>query len=129
LIFLDATFLLGLILEKDESHERAMELIPTIDKKQKITSNIMIVETLNLLRKRLKKDLISDVYNNILKTSNVFDEHRGIYDRAVEISQKYKGKIGYADCTTIAIMEEIGIYEIASFDEHFDNKEKIIRIC
>ena len=89
----------------------------------------MIVETLNLLRKRLKRNLIADVYNNILKTSNVFDEHREMYDRAIEISQKYKGKIGYADCTTIAIMEELNIYEIASFDEHFDNKEKIIRIC
>lgn len=129
MIFLDATFLLGLILEKDETHKRAIELIPTIDKKQKITSNIMTVETLNLLRKRLKKNLLADVYKNILITSNVFDEHRGIYDRAVEISQKYKGKIGYADCTTIAIMEELNIYEIASFDDHFDNKEKIVRIC
>jgi predicted nucleic acid-binding protein len=32
------------------------------------------------------------------------------------------------DCIYIALMEELGIKEIVSFDEHFDNKEKIIRI-
>ena len=52
-----------------------------------------------------------------------------LQEEAIKISKKYNGTLGYADCTSIAIMEKLHIHEIVSFDTHFDNKEKIIRIC
>jgi len=37
-------------------------------------------------------------------------------------------RIPLFDCVYMDIMKELGITEIVSFDEHFDNKENIIRI-
>jgi predicted nucleic acid-binding protein len=44
------------------------------------------------------------------------------------LTNYYPERIPLFDCVYISLMEELGIKEITSFDEHFDNKENIIRI-
>ena len=71
---------------------------------------------------------IENIYHFLNKNYNVYMSTK-LYKQTIKISKKYNGSLGYADCTSIAIMEELQINEIVSFDSHFDNKEKIIRIC
>ncbi|KZX12772.1 hypothetical protein MBCUR_09140 [Methanobrevibacter curvatus] len=56
---------------------------------------------------------------------NVYIVDKEIQDKSITICKKYDGSLGYADCTSIAVMEELGIHEIVSFDEHFDNENSI----
>jgi predicted nucleic acid-binding protein len=41
---------------------------------------------------------------------------------------KFKKRIPFFDCVYMALMEDLRINEIASFDEHFDNRKEIVRI-
>jgi predicted nucleic acid-binding protein len=51
-----------------------------------------------------------------------------IYDNAIETFIKYKSTIDYSDCIIIESMKKMNVYEILSFDDDFDNKERIVRI-
>ena len=42
---------------------------------------------------------------------------------------KYDGTLSLADCTGIVAMKDLNIYEIASFDDHFDKVNGIRRLC
>ncbi|WP_281190535.1 PIN domain-containing protein [Methanobrevibacter curvatus] len=64
-------------------------------------------------------------YNLLNNNYNVYIVDKEIQDKSITICKKYDGSLGYADCTSIAVMEELGIHEIVSFDEHFDNENSI----
>jgi len=44
------------------------------------------------------------------------------------MNEYYPNRLPFADCLFIVLMKDLGIKEIVSFDEHFDNKQGIIRI-
>lgn len=107
-----------------------MELWDEHKNKDKIISKLIITEVITVLNVKLKEDLevIKHAYNYMndnLIITNTDDD----YDRAMEkIANYYPERIPFFDCVYIDIMENIEIEEIISFDKHFDNKERIIRI-
>ena len=128
MIFIDTSYLLAIVNDKDQWHNKAINLTPKIKKSEKIISNIIITETLNGLTGLFNGKQIRQFYEILTNTHSVYNETKEIYKQAITIAEKYDGTIGYADCTSIAIMNKLKIYEIISFDEDFDNKEKIVRI-
>lgn len=128
MFFIDTTFILGLTVENDQWHENALKLFPKVEKSKRWISNIILTETLNGLVDIMNGKEIENMYHLLNKNYNIYMVDEPIQEEAIKISKKYNGTIGYADCTSIAIMEELQIHEIVSFDTHFDNKEKIIRI-
>lgn len=52
-IFIDTSYIVGLLVEKDEWHDQAIELIPKIDKRDKIICMSVINETITLINKKL----------------------------------------------------------------------------
>jgi len=128
LFFIDTTFILGLILKKDQWHNNSLELSTKVKKSDRCISNIILLETLNGLVGIMNGKEIENMYHLLKDNYNVYTVNDKIQDKAIDICKKYNGSLGYADCTSIAIMEELNIHEIVSFDTHFDNKEGIIRI-
>jgi len=128
LLFIDTTFILGLTVENDQWHDDALKLFPKVEKSKRYISNIILTETLNGLVGIMDGKEIENMYYLLNKNYNVYILDKPIQEEAINISKKYNGSLGYADCTSIAIMEELHIHEIVSFDTHFDNKEGIIRI-
>lgn len=128
MIFIDTSYLLAILNNKDQWHEQALKLAPKVEKTGKIISNIVITEILNGLTGLVNGKEIKRLYEILTTVYLVYNETKEIYEKAILIANKYDGTIGYSDCTIMAIMDTLGIQEIVSFDEDFDNKENIIRI-
>ncbi|MDR2623007.1 MAG: PIN domain-containing protein [Methanobrevibacter sp.] len=127
MIFLDASFLIAIFVENDQWHKFALKVLPKISKKKKFISKLVIAETVTNLTHELDTKSIREIYNNIKENFEVIDEH-DYYDEAMKIFIKYDGVLSFFDSMYINIMEKNEIYEIASFDEHFDNKDKLTRV-
>ncbi|GAA5818641.1 MAG: type II toxin-antitoxin system VapC family toxin [Methanobrevibacter sp. CfCl-M3] len=128
MIFVDTTFILGLAIDNDQWHDNAIKLISKVEKSKRWISNIILTETLNGLTGIMDGKEIENMYNLMGNNYNIYIVDETLQKKAIKITKQYNGMLGYADCTCIAIMEELGIHEIISFDEHFDNKKGIIRI-
>ena len=130
MILLDSCYIVSLVVDTEEEHERALELFEKLEGKELVITNVILIETINLLLKRLNKNTkaITEVYNTIKDEFKIIYENEELTERAMQTLIKYKASIGLADALNIETMKDLNIYEIFSFDEDFDNKEKVIRV-
>ena len=127
MIFVDASYIIALIVEKDQWHEKALELLPKLKSEEKIITEAMIIESLNLIGSchggkvgYLTFKYIKDNFN-IFKSETLLDESLNYY-------LKFDGTLSLADCTAIHTMKENNVYEILSFDDDFDKVNGILRV-
>jgi len=127
MIFLDASYLISLIFEDHDNHEKAKELYGKMKNKEKIISKLVITEVITVLDKKLKvnRELIKNAYNYLNTDFNIIDDYV-FFDNALEQVLKQK-HLGFFDCMYIAIMKKLEIEELATFDEDF-NKIKWIKV-
>lgn len=128
MLFIDTSFIIGLTVNNDQWHDEALNLFPKVEKSKRYISNVIILETLNGLVDIMDGKEIEKMYHLLNNNYNVYMVDKEIQNKAINICKKYDGYLGYADCTSIAVMEELDIHEIVSFDEHFENKDSIVRI-
>jgi predicted nucleic acid-binding protein len=126
MIFLDTNFLISFFVNKEKDHERAVEIAKTIENEEKIISKLVVAETITVLKKKLPTKDIVKIYVVLKDFTTVEDVH--LFDKAFEQFVKYDGEISFFDAVYIVIMDEFNIYEIVSFDDDFDNKDRIMRI-
>ena len=77
MIFLDSTYLIGLMIDNDDYHEKAHQLRPVIDRERKLINNTVLVEVLNSLKKnnhKLELDEIMDALLGLDKVVFLTDE-------------------------------------------------------
>ena len=130
MIFLDANFIISLSLKKHTNYKKATEIWEYIENKEKITSKFVVAEVLNVLNTRLKEniELSNKVYKFIFNELIVADDY-DYHDEALEhMNLYYPERIPFFDCIYMALMEDLGIKEIATFDSHFDLNKNIKRI-
>jgi len=133
MIFLDANFLINLYVETNSNHKRANEIYNLIESEEKLISKLVIMEVITIMNVRLKQDpyLISKVYKELNKNYNVIIDN-DFYDKGFKILNgefnKNKERMPLFDCVYIALMKDLGINKIATFDSHFDNIEGIVKI-
>ncbi|MGL4669516.1 MAG: type II toxin-antitoxin system VapC family toxin [Methanobacteriaceae archaeon] len=129
MIFLDTNFLVSFFIEEEEYHERAKELMERIKNEEKIISKLIIAETINLLNNKLKIDKveIERIYEELKKDYTIIDDSY-VFDDAVRKTIEYKKRIPFFDLVFMSLMENLGIINIITFDEHFDLNENIKRI-
>ena len=133
MIFLDANFFINFYVETNDNHKRAKEIMKLIKNKEKIISKLVIMEVITVLNIRLKQDseLISKVYKELNQDYKILIDN-DFYDKGFNILVKElnenNDRVPLFDCVYMALMRKLGIKEIVSFDEHFDNKEEIIRV-
>ena len=130
MIFLDANFFINLYIETNENHERAKEINDKIAEKEKIISRLVLAEVITVLNMKIKasNEQIKNIYKQLDNNFDIIEDHY-FHDKALEKLLKYDEKdLSLFDCVYMALMEELGIKEIATFDSHFDNKEEITRI-
>lgn len=128
MIFIDSSYLIALIVEKDQWHDDAIKLLEKIKSEDKIITEAMIIESLNLIGSchggkvgYLTFKYIKDNFT-IFKSETLLEESLRYY-------LKFDGTLSLADCTAIHTMKENNIYEILSFDDDFDKVEGIVRVC
>jgi len=133
MIFLDTDFLINLYMKTNENHERAKEIYDLIENKEKTISKLVIMEVITVLNVKLKQNhsFLTKVYNELNKNYKVLIDN-DFYEKGFKILEKELNennkRIPLFDCVYIALMKELGIKKIVSFDKHFDNQEGITRI-
>ncbi|BBL61120.1 hypothetical protein MARBORIA2_13750 [Methanobrevibacter arboriphilus] len=128
MIFIDASFIIGLMNKKDQWHDKALDLVDFCEKKEKFTSNLVITEILNSVGTYIGGKGGKLLYDNLKDNYTIYDENREIYDLAIYTFRHFNGNIGFADCVSIEIMKKHNINQIVSFDSDFDKIKGIKRI-
>jgi len=120
MIFLDASFLISLILNKHKNHERAKKIYLRIENQEKIISNLVITEVITVLDRNLKVDeeLLKSTYKYLNEDFQVIDDSL-FFDEAFEevLNQKH---LGFFDCMYLRLMKILEINNITSFDKDFN---------
>ena len=126
MIFIETSFLIGLFLKKDAHHKRALELMETLKTKEKIISEMVIYETLTVLRKNKQDNKqVARAYKSLTKL-NVLDD-KEYYTDSLNYTLN-KNNIGFFDNLSYIVMKNNDIKAIASFDPDFDIFKDIKRI-
>lgn len=122
--FLDTSYSIALIIERDQFHSRAVELSFEIEEKKAgiVTTQGILLEIGNALAKikyrkkavRLLQELESD------KRTSIVDLTPDLYDRAFELFRDRTDKDwSLVDCISFVVMREKGINDALTGDEHF----------
>ena len=128
MIFLDTTYINGLILKKDIYSILSMNIRPFLEKETKVTNITVLVEVLNSVNRYNFHGNLNDLINYLVNT-NIFDFLTAEdYQKAFELFNYYNKSINYSDCTILQSMQNHGITRIVSFDGDFDKVKGIERI-
>lgn len=127
MIFLDSTYLIGLILKNDYLYYKSHLLKSYLDDENKIINNTVFNEVLNSVTSNnshydlnhIKKLLLS--FNIDFLTS---DDYLDSFD----IFEYYNFSVNFSDCTILNTMQNYNINQIASFDSDFDKIKGVKRI-
>ena len=134
MIFLDANFLINFYVETNKDHERAEELLKSFNDDEILISKLVIMEVITVMNVKLKQNiyLISKVYEELNDNYNVIIDN-SFYNKGFEIlireMRENDKRMPLFDSVYISLMKELGIKKIATFDNHFDNIEGIVRVC
>ena len=127
MIYVDASFIIALVIEKDQWHERALALLPKLKSEDKYITEAMIIESLNLIGSCLGGKVGYSIFKYINDNFIIYRSET-LIDESMHYFLKYDGTLSLADCTAINTMKELEITEILSFDEDFDKVKGIVRI-
>ncbi|OGG19822.1 hypothetical protein A3D03_01005 [Candidatus Gottesmanbacteria bacterium RIFCSPHIGHO2_02_FULL_40_13] len=123
MIFVDTSAWFAIYNPSDSHHQQSLKIAKSLQDQNiaRVTSNIIITETLTLISMRVgKKEALT--LGNMYTASNlqvVFTDQE-LHQKAWEIFQSIKDKdVSFADCSSFAVMEALGIKKAFSFDEDF----------
>ena len=126
-IFLDTSYIVGLLVEKDQWHDKAIELICKIDKKEQIICMSVLNESTTLINKKIGPEASKKAYQLLYDNFTILDEDMELYNSSVKILIKYHLR-SLTDSIIVELMKKNDIIEIVSFDPDFDKIEGIVRI-
>lgn len=123
-VFLDSSWFKAVIDEKDDFHTQANLILDRLEKEESIlvTSNYVLDETFTLVRVKcgLEKCRKLNEYLRDLGEQLRIERVQTKDERlAWEWFWEPWSKLSYTDCTSFAVMERLGIKQVATFDEHF----------
>lgn len=128
MIFIDASYIIALIVEKDQWHSDAVKLLEKLKSEDKMITEPMIIESLNLIGS-CQGGKVGVMAFKYLKDNFTIFKSDTLLDESLRYYLKFDGTLSLADCTAIHAMKENGIYEILSFDDDFDKVDGIVRVC
>jgi predicted nucleic acid-binding protein len=130
MIFLDSSFLVAVEVKTDQNHEKAIKIRDEIIRGKfggTFISDYIFDETITVTFGRTKKLQKAVLVGNQLKASSkILKVNEKVFNKAWEIFKKQKEThFSFTDCTTIVIMDENKIKNIATFDEDFKKIKEI----
>lgn len=128
MMFIDSSFIIAMIVEKDQWHVRASEIAKKNVDQKKVTSDLIITEAMAIISSLKGGKIAKIMYDYIKDNYTIYTTDMNSLDIGMNTLLKYEGTISLVDSISINIMKELKILEIASFDSDFDNKKGIIRI-
>lgn len=121
-IFLDTSFVIALINERDQSHGQAKALSYTFESSALLTTRAVLLEIGNALARDFRSEAVSVL--KVLSNSTrvvVIDVDARIVEKGLAAYEKFADKTwGLVDCISFVAMREAGITEALTFDGDFE---------
>ena len=129
--FIDTVTLFSGFFADEKNHPNAKKILAAIAEgkiKGVVYSDYILDELLTLSRAKknlvVSNKILEEIVNSEIELIKIEQKHLNI---AFEIFKTYD-KLSFTDSTTIALMLDLGIREIYSFDKGFDSVPKIMRL-
>lgn len=120
-VFVDTSAFFALADQTDRLHHQALQYVQSTDRLL-VTSNVIVHETITLIRMRLGHEpalrfglrLLGESTTPVIRVTPADEE------RAWAIFRQYPDKrLSFADCTSFALMKRLSIGTAFAFDEDF----------
>ena len=128
MIFLDSSYIKGLIIKKDSYKEFSNNIRPLLKSETKVINITVIVEVLNSLKKNNYEGSIEEIIGELCNVDIVDWMTKEDYKAAMEKFKFYNGAINFADCTILVTMQKHGINKIVTTDSDFEKINGLNRI-
>ena len=120
-IFLDTSFVLALLNERDQYHQQADALSLKFEETFLITTVAVLLEIGNALANDFRKE--ANAVIKLLRNSDrveVVQIDERLLEKALDIYEKYDDqRWGLVDCLSFIVMGERGLTEVLTFDGDF----------
>lgn len=120
-IFVDTSFVLALINERDQYHDQAEALSYNFENSPLIITDAVLLEIGNALAKDFREEAVMII--KVLRSSKrveVVEIDAQLFEKGLGVYQKYDDKTwGLVDCISFVVMQEYGIAEVLTFDGDF----------
>ena len=127
MIFLDSTYLIGVILKNDSYTTKSLKLKPVLKNEKKIINNTVLNEVLNSLT-AINSNYDVDELIDLLLSFKIDFLTPEDYADSVASYKYYNHAINFSDCTILNSMIKNNVNTIVSFDSDFDKIKGIHRI-
>lgn len=119
--FIDSQFVVARINNKDEHHERAVQLARQYDGKELVTTDAILLEVGNALARQHRLEAIAVIDN--FQTSPEIEIVRldpEIFEQAFDLFKSHSDKTwGLVDCVSFVVMRQHEISDALTYDQHF----------
>jgi predicted nucleic acid-binding protein len=120
-VFVDTSFVVALVNEKDQHHDRASELASLFDGYPLVTTDAVLLEVGNALARNFKEQAIEALEDFL--TSDEVEIVRldaPLFQRAFELYRTHQDKAwGMIDCVSFVVMRDRGIADALTNDKDF----------
>lgn len=120
-IFVDTSFVLALINERDQYHDQAQRLSFKFEQSFLVTTIPVLLEIGNAMASGFRKE--ANALISLLRNSNrveVVELDARLFEKALEAYEKYDDKTwGLVDCISFVVMQERGVNAVLTFDGDF----------
>lgn len=122
-VFVDASAYIAIRNKNDSNHKKAQGLSQKLFQKgaEFVTSNIVIYEVYTILSMKVNKVTAVGFHDEILEENlPIIYMTEGLEDEAWRVFAEEKSKnVGFFDCTSFAIIKNLQIKSVFSFDNDF----------
>ena len=122
-IIADSSGLVSLALSTDSNHKQAVLIASQIEKNNKtlILPGEIFAETINILGKKVSKEIAVFTANKILKSDlfQIIESSNAQRLSALEKFQKQPRSVSFTDCVVMASADHFDTKDIFGFDEIF----------
>lgn len=120
-IFIDTLYVIALINQRDDYHNKAVELADAYESQPLVTTDAVLMEIGNGLARAFKSQAI-EIIDDFLTSGNVEIIHLNpeLFGRAYSLYKQYQDKEwGLIDCVSFVVMREAKITDALTCDQHF----------
>ena len=120
--FVDTSFVIALVNQRDQHHLRALDLSSQFERRPLLTTDAVLLEIGNALAKNFREASIQ-VIDDFLTSSKIQIVHLypDLFHKAFSL---YRSRLdqtwGLIDCVSFILMREAGIVESLTADKHFE---------
>ena len=121
-VFVDTSFIIALVNEKDQHHTHASELAELFDGYPLLITDAVLLEIGNALARNFKEQAVEAIEDFL--TSDEVEIVRldaTLFERAFDLYRTHKDKRwGMIDCVSFVVMRERGIVDVLTNDKDFE---------